>query len=284
MMTVVLAGTEKFTEPYIDDVATHSSSWPAHVTHLTATLEAFHKAGMTIKLKKCTFASPSVEFVGHVVGSGTIAVIQSKVDAIASMAEPVNKKQLKSFLAMCSYYRSFTGNMAKVAVPLTEMTKNRCPKNFVLNSLQRHSFQTLKDKLSSSEVLHSPRYDRHFIISTDASEYAIGACLSQLNDDGIECPISFVSNKLTDTQCRWAVVEKEAYAIVYALEKFSTIVFNCRIVVYTDHNPLQYLTRCAPSSAKLMRWALHLNKYDLEVKYRPGILNGNADCMSRLVQ
>jgi len=152
-----------------------------------------------------------------------------------------------------------------------------------LNDVQREAFCLLKDRLLNSEVLHSPRYDRDFIISADASEYAVGCCLSQLDDQGNESPIAYASSKLTETQKRWATIEKESYAIVYALEKFGTIIYGCHVIVYSDHHPLKYLMNTNSKSSKLTRWVMAMSKFDLDIRHRPGIQNANADCLSRLI-
>ena len=94
--------------------------------------------------------------------------------------------------------------------------------------------------------------------------------------------MAFISQKLTPTQCQWATIEREAYAIVWALEKFRNIVLGYHITVYCDHNPLQYIKDSATTSAKLLRWSLAVAEYDLEVKYTPGQSNGFADMLSRL--
>ena len=98
-------------------------------------------------------------------------------------------------------------------------------------------------------MLRTARFDRDFIIQTDASEYAIGACLTQLDDDGSEHPIAFASCKLTDTQCKWSPSEKEGYVIIFALRKFDYTIYGLNsIIVYSDHNPLQYLIDATPKS------------------------------------
>jgi len=283
-MNLVLKGLEKITEVYIDDIAIHSRSFDCHLQDLDFTLSALPRTRMTIKLKKCSFAKPQIDLLGHIVGSGCVRVVDSKVQAIVNMIEPTNKKLLKSFLAMCSYYRSFTPNMAQLALPLTQMTKELHPKNFTFNDDQRKSFLVLTEKLCSSEGLRAPVYDRPFIISTNVSDYAVGACLAQLNDEGVKAPIEYASQKLTEVQTRWACIEKETYAVIYALEKFAHIVYHSPINLFTDHNPLKYLVNFSPKSAKRTRWSLSLAKWDIVVHHRAGVLNGNADCLSRLLE
>jgi len=117
-MNLVLKGLEKITEVYIDDIV-HSSSFDRHLQDLDLTLSALHRTGMTIKLKKCSFAKSQIELLGHIVGSGCVRVVHSQVQAIVNVIEPTNKKLSKRLLAMCSYYKSFTPNMAQLALPLT---------------------------------------------------------------------------------------------------------------------------------------------------------------------
>jgi hypothetical protein len=161
------------------------------------------------------------------------------------------------------------------------LTKKHQANAIRFNNDQRAAFLELKKQLCNTVVLYTPRSDRPYIIRTDASDYAIGASLSQLDDEGREHPVAFASSKLTDVQTRWSTIEKEAYAVVFALRKFDVNVFGCHIDLFTDHNPLQYLVTCAPNSAKLTRWALSLSRYDITVTHIPGKDNITADCLSR---
>lgn len=111
---------------------------------------------------------------------------------------------------------------------------------------------------------------------------AIGAVLTQCDNHNVECPKSFISQKLTTTQQRWASIEKEAYAIVLALTKLKDIIIGSKIHIFTDHNPLTYLTESMSKSAKLVRWTLELQSFDIDVRYTKGELNIVADCLSRL--
>ena len=106
--------------------------------------------------------------------------------------------------------------------------------------------------------------------------------LAQIDDEGNERPIMYVSTKLTETQLRWSVIAKESYAVIFALRKFDHIVYGQRIILYTDHNPLQYVTSSLFKDSKLVRWSLALQRYDITIKHRAGVLNANCDCLSRL--
>jgi len=106
--------------------------------------------------------------------------------------------------------------------------------------------------------------------------------LGQKDASGIEHPLAFISQKLTTKQCRWSTIEREAYAIVRALGRFRDLIFGSRIVVFCDHNPLQYIRESAPKSAKLLRWSLALAEFDLDIKYTKGSENVVADYLSRM--
>ena len=103
----ILQPHQEYASAYIDDTIVYSSEWDRHMTELEQVLESYREAGMTLKLRKCDFAKPRVEFVGHLVGSGQIAVIHNKTDAISRISEPSTKSLLRSFLGMATYYRTF---------------------------------------------------------------------------------------------------------------------------------------------------------------------------------
>ena len=95
-------------------------------------------------------------------------------------------------------------------------------------------------------------------------------------------PVAFASQKLTSTQKSWSTIEKEAFAAIWALDKFSKWIFSKPVTLYSDHNPLTYITESTTKSSKLMRWALALQQYDVTFKFKVGRANVVADCLSRL--
>ncbi|GFS56631.1 retrovirus-related Pol polyprotein from transposon 297 [Trichonephila clavipes] len=96
-----------------------------------------------------------------------------------------------------------------------------------------------------------------------------------------EMPIAFFSKKLTLSQMKWSTFEREAFSVLEALLNFDTWIFGSQIQVISDHDLLTYFTNSAPHSAKLTRWALALQRYNVKVSYRKGCAHGNADALSR---
>ena len=106
-MEVVLSSCYEFSAPYIDDIIVFSGSGSEHVGHLRQVLEQLRKYGMTVKESKCEFGKRKVEYLGHVIGGGELAVPAHRAAAMAEFILPKTKKQLRSFLGAASYYRRF---------------------------------------------------------------------------------------------------------------------------------------------------------------------------------
>jgi len=280
-MDVILRDFYEFAKAYIDDVCVFSKTWVAHLAHLDRVLTALGAAGLTLRLSKCHFAHPQIKYVGHFIGSGQMTSQKTKLDAIRDITMPTTKKAMRTWLGLASYYQMYLKDFSKTARPLYDLIKNSKPLKLSFTDVQVAAFEKLKAELCSGVILHTPCYDQDFVIQTDASDFAVGACLLQIRN-GRECPIMFASSKLTLTQARWSIIEREAYAIIFALRKFDAIVFGCKVIVMTDHDPLQYLAKCAPSSGKLTRWALAIQRYSVEIQHRAGVCNQNVDALSRL--
>lgn len=272
----------KYCRAYIDDLAIFSNSWEDHLYHIKAVLGVLHTVGLKVNLKKCDFGKSQVRFLGHIVGSGKHAPDPQKIEAMQRLARPTTKKELRGIIGLASYYRDYIQDFSTIVLPLTNLTKKRVPNNIPWSAEEEASFQKLKQKLTEIPLLYTPVLDRPYQLYTDASATAVGACLAQQDDEGKERPIAFFSRKLTPCQTRWATIEREAYAVLSALSKFDTWVFGAQIQIVSDHNPLTYLTHRMPQGAKLARWALALQRYNLSITYRKGSKHGNADALSRI--
>ncbi|GFW26134.1 retrovirus-related Pol polyprotein from transposon opus [Trichonephila clavipes] len=146
------------------------------------------------------------------------------------------------------------------AVPLTSLSaKVTC-----------EAFVKLKELLCEVTSLATPDANLPFQVHCDASDYGVGCCLIQQDTEGIYRPIAFASQKFNATQKNWASIEKEAWAVLYGLNKFDKWIYGAKVEIIYDHNPLKYLNQTTPKSPKLTRWALALQRWNHPITHRPG--------------
>jgi hypothetical protein len=162
---------------------------------------------------------------------------------------------------------------------LTQLIKKN--EKFVWTGIQQQAFDNLKAALTSDSVLAHPRFDQPFILSTDSSDYAISAILSQLHN-GKERPISFASRMLNAAERKYSTTQKELLAIVYGTQIHRCFLYSRRFKIVTHHAALKWLiTVKNHHCARLTRWVLKLSEYDFEIEHKAGKKHVNADCLSR---
>ena len=130
-------------------------------------------------------------------------------------------------------------------------------------------------------MLAYPQTDKPYKLYTDASNYAVGAILVQEDDSGIERVIHYLSHMLDSTQAKWSTVVKEAYAIVYALQKLRPYLWGSRFEIITDHKPLKSLFCQGIANSKIQRWAVQISEFNAPIRYKCGRDNARADMLSR---
>lgn len=272
---------------YIDDIVIFSKTEKEHFENLRKIFKTLESANFKIQLDKCEFLKTEVEFLGFIVGAAGIKANQNKIEAIANIPPPKTLKDLRSFLGMSGYYRRFIKDYAKLAKPLTSLLRGeegRISKNaskklkISLDQNALDAFQKLKNSLISGDVILShPDFEKSFDLTTDASDYAIGAVLSQNRK-----PITFLSRTLSKTEENYATNEKEMLAIIWALNSLRNYLYGSRKVnIYTDHQPLTYALSSKNTNSKMKRWKSILEEYNYELKYQPGRTNVVADSLSR---
>lgn len=281
LMNRVVSGLEGVAV-YLDDVVVFSDSWEKHLVCIADLLSRFEEAGLTVNLAKCEFAKATVTYLGKVVGQGFVRPVRAKVEAIDGFPSPTTKKELMRFLGLVGYYRGFCRNFSTVVAPLTDLLKAKVA--FVWTSACQEAFDAAKSLLTTSPVLVAPRFDLPFRLCVDASNVGAGAVLLQADDAGFHRPVSYFSKKFSSYQLNYSVVEKEALALIWALQHFEVYVGSVSgpLVVYTDHNPLVYLHSLRCPNQRLTRWCLFLQSYALEIRHIKGVDNMVADALSRI--
>ncbi|CAG4935861.1 unnamed protein product [Colias eurytheme] len=266
---------------YLDDLLVISEDLESHLADLRAVFERLRVFKLRANREKCVFARDRLKYLGHVISRDGISPDQEKVSAVIGMKEPTNLQQLRTFLQTCSWFRKFIPEFAKVAEPLTRLTKKS--QAWVWNLEQVKSFETLKKLLTTAPILVQAEYTKPFVLRTDASNYALGAALLQGESPNQEHPIEYASRLLTPAEQNYSTTEREALAVVWAVERFRGYIDGHQVNVITDHQPLKWLFTLKSPSGRLVRWALKLQSFDLHIDYAPGKVNVLADTLSRPV-
>lgn len=271
---------EKFAIPYVDDIFVHSENSELHLEHLEFIFEKFRQANITIKLKKSNFACCKIKFLGHIITPEGVEMDPTRIEAITDFPEPRNLKELRSFLGLVNYDRRFCQSFSELTVPLTNKLKKGIA--WVWVSEDRRAFDNIKEAFLKVTLLQHPRPDLRFYVQADASQYAIGAILFQKDPaSGNRLVIAYTSRSLNNAEVRYCITEKEALAVIHALRQWRVFLLGRPVTVVTDHKALIFIQNCRLLNARLTRWILFLQEYDLELEYCKGSENIIADVLSR---
>jgi len=284
LMSVVLEGQEEYALAYLDDILIFSDTVEDHIKHIQEVLGSLRGHNLKLKPAKCEFFKKETQYLGFRISSKGIQPDYDKVKAIQAVVNPSTVREVRGFIGMCSYYRRFIPDFSSIAEPLINLTRKYA--RFQWDDTCQVAFVRLKNMLSDMVILAYPDPNKDYRLYTDASNFSIGACLTQrvyveLEDKEIEKPIYFLSHKLSDTQTRWSTIEKEAYAIHYSLQKLHHYLHSATFTIYTDHKPLQYLLNSPMQNRKIQSWALSIAGYNCKIEYLQGKSNVCADLLSR---
>jgi transposase InsO family protein len=279
LMDVVMSGLNlHICLVYLDDIIVYSRTAEEHLERLTEVLDRLTSAGLKLKPEKCALFQKSVSFLGHMITAEGIATDPDKIKAVMDWPEPTCLRDIRAFLGLASYYRRFVKDFATIAAPLNGLIKKGSV--FGWSTEAQDSFNTLKTALTSPPILAMPTDDGDFTLDTDASDYAIGAVLSQ-KQDGVERVVAYASRSLDRRERNYCVTRKELLAVVHFLRHFKQYLLGRHFKVRTDHAALTWLRRTPEPIGQQARWAEQLEEYDFVVEHRPGKQHGNADALSR---
>ncbi|GFV79180.1 retrovirus-related Pol polyprotein from transposon 17.6 [Trichonephila clavipes] len=237
---------------YLDDIIIMSPTFEQHL----ADLEAVFKRLMVFKLRanreKCQFSCSRVKYLALWITPQGIEVDHEKTSAILGIPPPKNVKQLHNLTKKKAFWK--------------------------WSEEDEKAFQTLKQCLVSPPILKQADFFKPFLIRTDASNYALGAVLLQEKDKEVH-PVEFASRLLTPAERNYSTTEREALAVVWALNKFRGYIDGASITVASDHQPLRWLLKLKSPTGRLAHWALQLQSFNLNMEYIPGKSNVVADML-----
>ncbi len=215
-----------------------------------------------------------LELLGFDLTEDTLSPVKSQLEKIGSFPVPTGKRQVKSFLGKCGYYRMFVKDFATLTAPLESLVTKG--KGFAWNTASDEAFRKLKSLFNAELICASYRSELPSSIFTDASDVGLGAVLVQQGKI-----VRYCSKRLKGAQLKYSVTRREALAVLLAVKEFYHLTREGD-VVYTDHQPLVGWAKGSASVDTLLeRWGLKFMESHLRLEYVKGVDNGVADQASR---
>lgn len=264
---------------YLDDIIVFSTSLQEHILNLEKVFKRLRESNFKIQMDKSEFLKLETEFLGHVICKDGVKPNPNKINAIENYPIPKTPTEIKRFLGLLGYYRKFIPNFANLTKPLTQCLKKGS--KITIDQNYTNCFNHCKTLLTNDPILQYPDFSKEFNLTTDASNVAIGAVLSQ-GIIGSDKPIAYASRTLNSSELNYSTIEKELLAIVWACKYFRPYIFGRKFKILTDHKPLQWVMSLKEPNSRLTRWRLKLSEYDFTVVYKQGKFNTNADALSRI--
>ena len=264
-----------------DDVIIFGKTQAEHDAALRAVFKRFSEINLTLNRKKCEFNKPSLTFFGFVFSSQGIAPDPRKVEAIRSVTTPATAGEVRSFLGMAMYCAKFIPNFSDISQPLRDLTKKDAP--FLWSERHDQAFKQIKELLVNAKVMayFDPNKDTELI--TDASPWGLSAILVQRSPGQEDRRVvAYASRSLSDVERRYSQTEREALAIVWAVERLHVYLYGSHFTLLTDCKPVQLILDNPQSKppARIERWNLRLQGYDFDVVHMRGTSNP-SDFLSR---
>lgn len=268
---------------YLDDIVVATETLEDHLRLLRIVADRLKRAGLTVSLEKSRFCRKQVMYLGYLLTERGVSIDQSRIQPILNYVRPKSVKDIRRLMGLAGFYQKFIEGYSRITAPITDLLKKE-KKKFTWSDEAEQAFNELKAVLTSAPVLGNPDFSKPFTIESDASDNAVGAALVQ-EQDGETRVIGYFSKKLSSTQKKYSAVEKECLGVLLAIDNFRHYVEGTRFRVVTDARSLLWLFKIGAESgnSKLLRWALRIQSYDIQLEYRKGKNNITADCLSRSI-
>ncbi|CAM5162642.1 unnamed protein product [Natator depressus] len=281
MMSLILKN-QHGVQCYLNDIIVFGNTSEESDNNLHSVLNCISKTGLKLNRSKCKFRQTELSFLGHTISQAGLKPDLDHILAISNAPPPTDLQTLRSFLGLTSRYAKFIPNYASVIEPLRELLQRSS--NLVWTTDAQASFEMVKDLIVHSpvRVLFSPALPT--IVTTEASNYGLGAVLTQLHEDNIERTVAFASRTLSNAERKYSTVKKETLACVWATEKWRTYPWGRTLELCTDHSPLTTLLTTkglGRAEYHIARWSARLLSFNEDLEYKPGNQNVVADCLSR---
>jgi hypothetical protein len=274
MNKVFMEYLDKFVVVFIDDILIYSNSKKEHEGHLHLILEKLREHKLYAKFSKCEFWLEKVGFLGHIVSGEGVAMDPAKVTAVTKWECPKIVGDIHSFLGLAGYYRRFIENFSKIAKPMTELLKKE--NKFVWSDSCEASFQELKKRLVTAQVLSLPDIQQDFQVYCDASRQGLGCVFMQGGRI-----VAYASRQLKNHERNYPTHDLELASVVHALKSWRHYLMGKHCDIFTDQKSLKYIFTEKELNLRQRRWLELIKDYNLNLQYHPRKANVVADALSR---
>ena len=275
VITEILEGLEGCFN-YIDDILVWGRTKEEHDQRLHAVLQRIEQHGLKLTKRKCKESVTELKYLGVILTAEGMKPDEGKVKAILDMPEPDDKEGVRRFLGLVNQFSKFLPDLADITAPIRELLNKKIEWHW--EEQHKKSFTCLKKKLVSAKVLAYFDPSKISTLSVDASKDGLGAVLMQEGR-----PVAFASRAMTETECRYAQIEKETLAVVFGCERFHEYLYGRKFNVESDHKPLEIIMKKSldKAPARIQRFMLKLQKYQFSLRHVPGKQIPVADALSR---
>ena len=242
---------------YLDDILIFGNDLNEHRKIVREVLQRLRANDLYAKAEKCFFEQSSIDYLGMVISKGQVNMDKKKVAGVLEWPAPKKVKDVQAFLGFANFYRRFIQDFAKITRPLVDLTKKDQP--WVWESAQQVAFEALKEAFTTAPILRIPDDFNPFRLSTDASDFATGAVLSQLDPgDTLWHPVAFFSKSLNVHERNYEIYDKELLAIICALEEYRHYLEGHpeKFEIWSDHQNVTYFRQAQKLTRRQARWAL----------------------------
>ena len=272
-----LLGDIEGTKAYIDDILViKKGNYDEHLVQLDEVFRRCQRANIKINAGKCRFGLKEIDYLGYIITPTGIKPNPKKIKAIQEMNRPTTTTEVRRFIGMVQYYRDLWPRRSHLLTPFTEISSGPKGKKISWNDELEQAFNDTKAMICKETLLIYPDWNKPFDIHTDASDYQLGAVISQEGK-----PIAFFSRKLNNAQKNYTTTEKELLSIVECIKEFRNILFGYQIIVYSDHKNLVHAATVSQSQ-RVMRWRMILEEFGPDIRHISGEDNIVADAISRI--
>ena len=269
----------------LDDIKIASKSKIEHIKILELVLKILNDYNVKINLQKCEFFKDQIKYCGHIINKDGIHKDPTKMEAVKKMPKPTNVSELKSFIGMINYYARFIKNLSLILEPLNALLQKN--NRFIWPKQCNEAFERAKCEFARDNCMVHFDPKGTLVLACDASLYGGAAVLSHRYKNNTEKPIIFISHSLNKKQRKYTQIDKEAFAIVFAIKRLYQYLYGNFFILITDNKPLVHIfgeNKSLPvhSAMRMQHYAIFLQGFNFRIEYRKSENHANADCMSRL--